>query len=363
MAYFVLILLILVISGLIGTAISSRARSEKRSIAGFHQQMGQLSGVVQSDSQNEQGAAEAEQGLFGEVPSHVRVIGKVDSAKSLDPLKGKPGRMGGTKAAPSLLRRNSVSGVAPRSSGEFRGQRGIIGEEPPAPTSASSGEGDERNIEPVRRRRSASLSSDRRADGSRVKTEILQFDDDSSAQESAVTSGLPGSLGRKLNVRVLAVASIVGLIGLGAIAMSLSDGHSTAPGAVDKNSAPPTSQSVITSRATTKTTLPPHVSTGVLMPASADSSGATYYIDSPTITLVLQASAPSWVEESVSPGSTILWDGTIPAGGSKTLTLNSSMWIKTGNVDVLTITANGRPVHFSASPGVYSFTFTQGVKA
>ena len=102
---------------------------------------------------------------------------------------------------------------------------------------------------------------------------------------------------------------------------------------------------------------------GPLTPTSADSTGSTYFLSSLPITLAVSASAPAWLEESVSPGSKILWQGIVPAGGSKTLTLNSSMWIRTGNVGVLTMVANGQPVSFSAAPGVYEFTFRQGVKA
>ncbi|NNN19171.1 MAG: DUF4115 domain-containing protein [Acidimicrobiaceae bacterium] len=192
-----------------------------------------------------------------------------------------------------------------------------------------------------------------------MHTEVLHFDD-GAADGSSLESATPIFGGdRKVNTKVLAVASIVALVGLGALVVVLSSSN---PVTIPRSPAvalPHSSQSNSTTATTQARPTPP----GPLMPTSADSTGAIYFLNASSITLDIHSSAPSWIEESVAPGSKILWQGIIPSGGSKTFTLGSSMWVRTGNVGVLTLTANGQPVSFTAPPGVYEFTFRQGVKA
>ncbi len=95
-----------------------------------------------------------------------------------------------------------------------------------------------------------------------------------------------------------------------------------------------------------------------LSPQSTTANGATYMVPGGVNSVVMKTSAPCWMEDSAAPGSTILWDSTLPAGGSYTLNGNgSSLWLRTGNSGVLSLTVNGLPVVFHAPPGPYDFYF------
>ncbi len=362
MAFFVLALLVLVVVIFLGAALSSRARSEKKSIASFHQHMDQLSGVVKSENHPDEGACETGSELFTSLPSHVRVVGKATGAKESSSSKRRVYRAGSVTAA--TARRGRVSAknphLAERHSNEMpvsqvqanlysvdappRGEMPAVPVEDPAPA-----------------QRRARLSSSVRPGGSKVHTEILRFDD--AAQEVAEEQPSARFFGfdRRFNTKILAAASVIALAGLGAVVISLSSSHPNTSGKSSVSVA--STKPVGKSNSTTATTEAPLAPSGPLTPTTADNVGATYFVNAPLITIGISASAPAWVEESVAPGSKVLWEGIIPTGGIKTFTLNSSMWIRTGNVGVLTITANGQPVTFSAAPGVYDFTFRQGVKA
>lgn len=95
-----------------------------------------------------------------------------------------------------------------------------------------------------------------------------------------------------------------------------------------------------------------------LSPHSATAAGATYLVPGGVSKVVMKTSAPCWMEDAAAPGTTILWDSTLPAGGSYTLSGNgSSLWLRTGNSGVLSLMVNGLPVVFHAPPGPYNFYF------
>ncbi len=362
MALFVLALLVLVVVIFLGAALSSRARSEKKSIASFHQHMDQLCGVVKSENHSDDGVAEAGSDSFTSLPSHVRVVGKATGVKGPSSSKRRVYRAGSATSGTS--RRGRPSNKSPylgeRHANEMQASQ--IQAKPhtdDAPLDAEMPVVPMEKSVPVQRR--ARLSSSARPGGSKVHTEVLRFDD--AAQEAAEAP--PGArvfgFDRRFNTKILAAASVIVLVGFGAVVVSL---NSSNPNTSGKSSVSVTSTKPIgKSKSTTATTEAPIAPAGPLTPTTADNVGATYFVNSPSITIGISASAPAWVEESVAPGSKVLWEGIIPSGGSKTFTLTSSMWIRTGNVGVLTITANGQPVSFSAAPGVYNFTFRQGVKA
>jgi len=96
----------------------------------------------------------------------------------------------------------------------------------------------------------------------------------------------------------------------------------------------------------------------VITPTSDSTAGATYVIPGGVGTVVIRASAPCWVEEATAPGGTILWDATLPAGGSYQLNGNGgTMWLRSGNSRAMTLTVNGLPVKFTSPPGPYDYTF------
>lgn len=334
--------------------------------------MGQLSGVVQAEGSGSHDGDPLEQELFTEVPTHVRVVGKAQPSKNSSSSKRRVYQPSRKPTSPS----GSPSKPGTQPSASPRSRRVKKPETPgvpdqvkdPSVESASVGgdnSGAKENLQPKKElRKPARISGFSRGSLTKVRTEFLQFDDGGASEATASDGDLRG-YERKVNTKVLAVAALALLVGIGAIIFSISSSSPTAQNKVP----PPVTKSGKTggsgsqAAAAPSTTVPPVVSNGPLSPTASSSSGAVYYINASTLTLAVHASAPSWVEESVSPGSTVLWEGIIPAGGTKTFSLNSSMWIKTGNVDVLNMTLNGRKVNFTASPGVYDFTFNQGVKA
>ncbi|TAN24933.1 MAG: DUF4115 domain-containing protein [Actinomycetota bacterium] len=367
MALLILALFALIILSFLGAVFSSRVRSEKKSIANFHEQMGQLSGVVRSESHAEDANSQTKTELFAPTPSHVKVVGKANVAKSPGTGRRRNFRAGTSTASGGTRSRSSATRGTSPSSARQPGS-GTIPTSESKPVLREVNAGNDGAAQPVSAgnegpavSRRTRLSSSTRPAGPKVHTEVLHFDDDPADNSDRKISPGPIFGSRKLNARVLAVASAVALVGFGVIVAALNAAHSS--NAPSRSSVVTVVQNPGASKSATATTEAPSTPAGPLTPTSADSTGATYFINASSITLTISASAPAWLEESVSPGSKILWQGIIPSGGSKTLTLNSSMWIRTGNVGVLTITANGRPVSFSATPGVYEFTFRQGVKA
>lgn len=382
MALLAFSLLVIVALGFFGAAFSSRARQERRSIASFHARMGQLSEVVQPEMHGDAATGEPPKDLFAETPTHVKVIGKTPHPKSSSTRRRsyRASTASGTSAAAV----KPPSGAAPRSTGR-RGKvvPADISEVITANSNQTTGlEADSGEaaapVAPKRRSRSQSARPDRPVAGRAaansgaatgavpVKTEVLHFDDSGASAPGGDADSLARTYERKPNYKVLAVASAVAVVGLSTILYAVSSSHSSSSNR-SKSVIPPNSSGSKSAntpvRSGTHTTQAGTITSGngPLVPSSFDSSGATYFINSPEITLVVNASAPSWVEESATPGSTVLWEGIIPAGGSKTLSTTGPMWIKTGNVNVLSITANGKAVKFSAPPGVYTFTFRQGV--
>lgn len=97
-----------------------------------------------------------------------------------------------------------------------------------------------------------------------------------------------------------------------------------------------------------------------LTAVSSNAYGASYSVPTGPVTVVLHAASPCWVEESTSPYGRISWDATLSSNQTYTITSAAPLWLRTGNVGALSITVNGRPVVFSATPGPYNFTFIGG---
>lgn len=358
MALLALTLAALVIFGLIGAALSSRSRSEKRSVASFHQHMGQLSGVVKAEVRGNEVSQEEGDELFSSVPSHVRVIGKTGRQGTGSAARRRPHRAGSSSSLGS--RRGRTASQSAASQAEHKDAL-HSGTESARGLSNLESEGSNAGRKMGSSGRRSRVSSSARLDNHHVRRAVLRFDD-SPVEPNEVDDG-PGlaSGERRVNAKVLAAASVAALAGLGAIVYTLSSTHGTV--AQSKASVSSSRKTTTSVQPPPNTTLVPKSPAGPLTPTSTSSSGAIYFVNSSSLTVDISASAPSWVEECITPNSKVLWQGIIPSGGSKSFTLDSSMWIRTGNVGVLTITANGQPVTFNANPGVYDFTFRQGVKA
>lgn len=152
------------------------------------------------------------------------------------------------------------------------------------------------------------------------------------------------------------VASLVALIvlGVGSVTAAVFYASNAKPSHTTTNSLASSSKKPKSTTSSTTTTAAPAILTAV----SSDSSGATYALPSGSVSVVLHATAPCWVEQSTTPGGTIQWAQTLGANQSYTLTATNSLWLRTGNVGVLSITVNGVPVRIQAPPGPYNFTFS-----
>jgi hypothetical protein len=116
-----------------------------------------------------------------------------------------------------------------------------------------------------------------------------------------------------------------------------------------------------TSTSTTSSSGRPHAIT--LVGQSAQQ--ATYQVQGGVHTVVLQVSnAPCWVGDGTTPGGALLWDSTLPAGGSYTISWSGGpLWLRMGNSAVLSVTVNGHPVRFTAPPGVFNLYFEPATTA
>jgi|GEM_PF-3084955 len=95
-------------------------------------------------------------------------------------------------------------------------------------------------------------------------------------------------------------------------------------------------------------------------PVSANSNYATYDIPGGPKTIVVSATQPCWVADSNTANGPLLWDETLPAGGSYTISsTSSSLWIKVGNAHDFQMQVNGVPVTFSSPPGVFAFNLVK----
>lgn len=161
----------------------------------------------------------------------------------------------------------------------------------------------------------------------------------------------------------------VAAIAIGLVAFELSS-HHTAPASrpspsTSSSKTSSTSKSSKSSKTTTRgtTSSTKRTKRSATAPAvalvSSTSTGATYNVVGGAHTVVLQvSSAPCWVEDAQSPGGQVLWDATLPAGGSYTISWSGGpLWLRTGNSGVLSVSVNGHPVHFSAPPGPFDLLF------
>ena len=108
-----------------------------------------------------------------------------------------------------------------------------------------------------------------------------------------------------------------------------------------------------TSSSTTTTAVPQF-----LTPTSSDGSGASFAAPTSAYTVVITInSGACWVAQSTAAGATISWDATLTQGQSHTFQVTGPLWVRAGNSGVVSLTINGVPVHFTASPGPFNFQF------
>jgi len=168
------------------------------------------------------------------------------------------------------------------------------------------------------------------------------------------------SLRRRTRLPVVLGAAGVAALAIGVLAFELSQGASSQR---PSPSRPSGSTGSKTATSAGKPSSNAKHSSSAATPAVAEvtssSQGATYRVAGGVHSVVLQVgAAPCWVADAQAPGGQILWDETLPAGSSYTITWSGGpLWLRAGNSGVLTLSVNGYPVRFSAPPGPYDFTF------
>ncbi len=109
-----------------------------------------------------------------------------------------------------------------------------------------------------------------------------------------------------------------------------------------------------TTSSTTTTAVPQF-----LAATSSDASGAIFAAPTSAYTVVITVnSGACWVAQSTAAGAPISWDATLTQGQTHTFQVTGPLWVRAGNSGVVSLSINGIPVHFTASPGPYNFQFT-----
>ena len=148
---------------------------------------------------------------------------------------------------------------------------------------------------------------------------------------------------------VLAAVGLVVVVSVGYFSLSR---HSITAPSIKPLQSPPTS--IANKKLPNPTTTVPNV----LTPVSVSSQGATFAAPLGNYTIVISVTSPCWVAQSTSPGSMIVWDATLAAGSSHTISASGPLTIRAGNSTAMSLTLNGVPVKFSSNPGPYDVSFS-----
>jgi hypothetical protein len=91
-----------------------------------------------------------------------------------------------------------------------------------------------------------------------------------------------------------------------------------------------------------------HLSTSApsadLTPSSPTAYSATYAAPSSSYAVAVGASAPCWVNATQAATGKVVWTGTVPAGGSQSLSISGTVVVDLGAPSDASVTMNGRPV-------------------
>ncbi len=336
-----IVAILILILGAVSGATMSAFRKEKRSIESHQRVMNVIEDIAHGASASGTGAVE-EQGPRRY--AHVRTMGRVNG----------PGqsRLGDAKVGPD-------EGLAAR----------LNPPEPPRPAEEVGSQSlrklaDQRQ-RPRTGREKEHLSSPRSTkafalDEPTVEMQRVVFDDIHGVPTTAArptevphrTKGRHVSSGTG-RIASLLVVLVVGVVSVTGVLVALSKSKPSRAGTAVSGTTKKVSKGTSVPSSTTSTTQATQLSA-----VSTSSSGADFQVNSSALTVVLHASAPCWVEESSTPYGKIVWDSTLAAGQSYTITTTAPLWLRTGNVGVLSLNVNGLPVAFSAAPGPYNFTFT-----
>jgi cytoskeleton protein RodZ len=95
-----------------------------------------------------------------------------------------------------------------------------------------------------------------------------------------------------------------------------------------------------------------------LEPASTQTGGATYSVGRPQFSLVVETSGSCWVQVRSGQSGPVVFQGTLPAGDSKTFPAEGPLWLRVGNAAALAVRVDGATVTMPHDPGmVYNLLF------
>jgi flagellar basal body-associated protein FliL len=336
-----IVAILILVLGAVSGATMSAFRKEKRSIESHKRTMSVMEDLAHGAS------GVTEHHVAGQTPrqyAHVRTVGANGSSST----------------------RSNSSSSAPDEG------RGVRLRPPLPPQGAQETEGrDRRNLSERRVRQRGAGDIERTGSSQRsnalsideptVEMQRVVFDDVHGApREVSTPSGAERrSKGRHVSsgtgrVSSLIVVVIVGVVAVTGVVFEISKSKPLKALVAAQKTKTSSSGTSASSSTTTSTTQPTQ-----LTASSTSSGGADFHVTASALTVVLHASAPCWVEESATPYGKIVWASTLGAGQSYTISTSAPLWLRTGNVGVLSMTVNGLPVSVSAPPGAYNFSFSQ----
>jgi hypothetical protein len=95
-----------------------------------------------------------------------------------------------------------------------------------------------------------------------------------------------------------------------------------------------------------------------LRAVSSSAAGATYHLPPGPAVIAVTTSGRCWVEARAGAGGPVLYEGTLPAGASRSFGATGSLWLRIGNLKALQLAVNGGPVQLPAgASSPYNLTF------
>jgi hypothetical protein len=97
----------------------------------------------------------------------------------------------------------------------------------------------------------------------------------------------------------------------------------------------------------------------VVVATGAHATYAAYSVNAAALNLVVTASRPCWIElRGGSAASPVVFEGTIPAGVSRTFTTAGSIWLRVGNPAGAKLTIDGFVVNLPSVANPFDVTVT-----
>jgi len=239
---------------------------------------------------------------------------------------GRPGK------GASRLKKSATRGRQPAALSSPPDSAHVIGRSPPAPARAPRSSPGKESAKVEARRRETVVFADESPGALGGRSPSLSPPRPPGAQ-------LPGSAAQarhdgRLRVRRTRLVAGAMVVALGAVGGGLALGHSSHPPRRTSHS------HVVTAAGHSHVTIAP--------PSSANAAtaptpyGATYDAPSSSYTLDVETSAPCWVLATQASTKKVVWTGTIPAGGSQSLSVAGEVIVELGAPSDASVLLDGR---------------------